>query len=214
MLLKLGKRRLVTDVFKDVAVAITFAANGKGGVSCCCSAQERCLDQGCSFQPYIDEAMQLVLKASEMRVGEVLYVLDVSVRRASSVPGTAVRYGSGLCVVLMGQGSWPYAVVRKTVFKKWVCLACPTSDASCGHRSAAAHAADHRQNGGANSEEDGDSALRYPDDPDGEPPPAFQFLRAAVAVLRGAPFAASAGSCATRHRPGDEVEACCSSTLD
>ncbi|KAK1867854.1 hypothetical protein I4F81_010352 [Pyropia yezoensis] len=72
MLLKLGKRRLVTDVFKDVAVAITFAANGKGGVSCCCSAQERCLDQGCSFQPYIEEAMRLVLKASEMSVGGVL----------------------------------------------------------------------------------------------------------------------------------------------
>lgn len=112
-----------------------------------------------------------MLKASEMSVGEVLYVLDVSVRRASSVPGTAVRYGSGLCVVRMGQGSSPYAVLRKTGFKKWVCLACPTSDASCGHRSAAAHAAEHRQDGGANSEEDGDSALRYPDDPDGEPPP-------------------------------------------
>lgn len=60
-LLKLGKRRLVTDFCKDVAVAITFTGNGKGGVSCCCSAQERCLDQGCSFQPYIDEAMRLVL---------------------------------------------------------------------------------------------------------------------------------------------------------
>lgn len=143
MLLKLGKRRLFTDFCKDDAVAITFDANGKGGVLCCCSAQERCLDQGCSFRPYIDEVMPLVLKASEMRVGEVLYVLDVSVRRASSVPGTAVRYGSGRCVVRMGQGSWPYAVVRKTVFKKRVCLSCPTSDASCGHRSTAAHAAEH-----------------------------------------------------------------------
>lgn len=171
MLLKLNKRRLDTDYCKDVAVAISFTADGKGGVKCCCSAEEQCLDTCCGFQAFLDDALKLVLEASQMKLQEALCVLEASVRGASDVAGTAVRYGSGLCVVRRGQGSWPYAVVRKTLSKQWICVACPTSGEACGHRSAAVHAAEAEPAGGANWDGEGVSSPRYPDDPDGDPPP-------------------------------------------
>lgn len=171
MLLKLNNRRLDTDYCKDVAVAVSFTSNGKGGVKCCCSAEEQCLDTNCGFQIHLDGAMKLVVEASQMKLVEVLSVLEASVRGASNVVGTAVRYGSGLYVVRRGQGSWPYAVVRKTLAKQWVCVACPTAGRACGHRSAAYHAAEVDPIGGDNSDDEGVSSPRYPDDPDGEPPP-------------------------------------------
>lgn len=170
MLLKLNQRRLDTDYCKDVAVAISFSADGEGGVKCCCSAEEQCLDTCCGFQAFIDDALKLVLEASQMKLHEALCVLEASVRGASAVAGTAVRYGSGLCVVRRGQGSWPYAVVRKTLSKQWICVACPTSGGACAHRSAAVHAAEVDPAGDANWDNEGAASPWYPDDPDGDPP--------------------------------------------
>lgn len=96
MLLKLNKRALSTDYFKDVAVAISFTASGEGGVTCCCSAEEQCLDTGCGFQTSLDDAIKLVMEASQMKLAEAFFVLEASVGAASGVDGTAVRYGSGL----------------------------------------------------------------------------------------------------------------------
>lgn len=96
MLLKLGKRRLVSDYYKDLSVAVTLTANGTRGVTCCCSAQERCLEQGCGFQSHMKLAIGMILKESGMNLERVLHGQEASVCRSSCVPGTAVRYGSGL----------------------------------------------------------------------------------------------------------------------
>ena len=78
--------------------------------------------------------------------------------------GTAVPYGTTLCTVSGGVGSWPSAVVRRTVAKKWVCVACPTADGECIHQSAAVAAAAGDGDGGFDSGDDGTPDMRFPDD--------------------------------------------------
>lgn len=106
-----------------------------------------------------------------MILPEVLFVLEASVRGACNIVGTAIHYGYGLYVVRMGQGRWSYAVIRNTLAKQCVCVSCSTAGRACGHRSASCHAAKFGPIGGADSDDEGVSSSRYPDDPDGEHPP-------------------------------------------
>jgi len=176
VLLKLGRSRLGADACKQHAVAVTVTLETKAGVKrplCVCSAPEKCLDVKCMFASDMAVALETVRASMEMTLEEVFEVFESSLRGGARATGTAVPYGPSLCTVSAGEGSWPFAVVRRTVAKKWVCIACPTADAECIHQAAAVVAAAGGGDGGFHSGDDGTPNMRFPDDDpvgDGQPP--------------------------------------------
>jgi len=167
VLLKLGRARSRTEAYKQPAVTVSVTLQTKGGVKCpvsSCSGPEKCLDAGCVFAADMEVALEAVRSAAEMTLQEVFEVLESSVRGVARAPGTAIPYGATLYTVSRGQGSWPFAVVRRTVAKKWVCIACPTADGDCIHQSAAVAAAAGGGHGGFDDGDDGTPDMRFPDD--------------------------------------------------
>ena len=167
VLLKLGRSRVRSDVCKQQTVAISVTLQTKSGVKrpvSTCSGPEKCLDTGCSFASDMEVALEAVRSAAQMTLEEVFEVLESSVRGVARAPGTAIPYGPTLCTVSGGEGSWPFAVVRRTVAKRWVCIACPTADSECIHQSAAVAAAAGDGDGGFDDGDDGTPTMRFPDD--------------------------------------------------
>jgi len=163
VLLKLGRSRSRLDACKQPAVAVSVSLDGKHPL-CTCSGPEKCLELGCMFQPDMDAALEEVRAALQMTLSEVFDVFLSSVRGVARAAGTAVPYGTTLCTVSAGVGSWPFAVVRRTVSKKWVCVVCPTADGECMHQSAAVIAAAGGGGGGYDSGDNGTPDMRFPDD--------------------------------------------------
>jgi len=167
VLLKLGRSRVRADICKQQTVAICVTLQTKGGVKrpvSSCSGPEKCLDTGCTFESDMEAALEAVRAAAQMTLEEVFEVLESSVRGVARAAGTAIPYGASLCTVSGGEGSWPFAVVRRTVAKKWVCVACPTADGECIHQSAAVAAAAGGGHGGFDDGDDGTPNMRFPDD--------------------------------------------------
>ncbi|OSX79179.1 hypothetical protein BU14_0085s0030 [Porphyra umbilicalis] len=98
----------------------------------------------------ISVALEAVRSAAQMTLEEVFEVLESSVRGVARAPGTAIP--------------WPFAVVRRTIAKRWVCIACPTADSECIHQSAAVAAAAGDGDGGFDDGDDGTPTMRFPDD--------------------------------------------------
>ncbi|GAB0493146.1 hypothetical protein MMPV_004419 [Pyropia vietnamensis] len=111
------------------------------GVVCTCSESESCLARGCSIQPAMEQALEAVRQALGVTMRDLFTVLSAACNPRSRAVGRARLYGKGVCVVRMGGGSWPFAVVRKTRAHNWVCILCRTNDTGCGHVKAASAAA-------------------------------------------------------------------------
>ena len=167
VLLKLGRSRVRADICKQQTVAICVTLKTKSGVKrpvSSCSGPEKCLDTGCTYELDMEAAIEAVRSAAQMTLEEVFEVLESSVRGVARAAGTAIPYGALLCTVSGGDGSWPFAVVRRTVARKWVCVACPTADGECIHQSAAVAAAAGGGHGGFDDGDDGTPNMRFPDD--------------------------------------------------
>lgn len=170
-LLKLGQSKSRNDLCRQPAVAVYFSRNADGELACTCSGPERCIETGCMFQDAVRKALKQVQAASGMSTEKLFVVFESSVRKDQRVPGKATAFGSSLCTVWIRSGSWPFAVVRQSNAKNWMCLACPTADAECLHKSVAAAAmADRAAGTYVPWEPDDESPSRpfYPDDGDGE----------------------------------------------
>ena len=178
VLLKLGHSKSRADACKQHTVAVSVSlesTNGHNRLVCACSGPEKCLGTGCSFQVDMAIALEAVRASMEMTLPEVFEVFGSSVRGVAGTAGTAVPYGAMLCTMAGGAGSWPFAVVRRTLSKRWVCVSRVTADGECIHQASAVAAAAGGGDGGFNSGDDGTPQVRYPDDDpvsDGEPPAA------------------------------------------
>ena len=176
VLLKLGHSKSRTDACKQHSVAINVSLEGAGDHKrpvCACSGPEKCLGTGCSFQADMAMALEAVRASMEMTLSEVFEVFESSVRGVARTSGTAVPYGAMLCTVSGGEASWPFAVVRRTLSKRWVCVSCVTADGDCIHQASAVAVVAGGGEGGFNSGDDGTPHVRFPDDDpvgDGEPP--------------------------------------------
>lgn len=168
VLLHMGTSRSRLDKHRLPSYAINVTRGVTGQLNVSCSGPEKCLDEcGCDFAADMAAALEAVRAATALSMAEVFTVLETSVRHEALTVGTAVPYGKSLSVVRSGTGSWPFAVVRKTVAGRWICIACPVADGECGHRVAAAGAADALQD--TDDDDDGTSRYQFPDDgPDEE----------------------------------------------
>lgn len=163
VLLHMGTSRSRLDKHRLPSYVIEVVRGATGRLQVSCSGPEKCLDEcGCAFWADMAAALEAVRLATALSMGEVFSVLEASVKHNALTIGTAVPYGKSLSVVRSGSGSWPFAVVRKTVAGRWICMACPVSDGECGHRAAAANSADTFQD--ADEDDDGASQYKFPDD--------------------------------------------------